>query len=166
MCTNSYSVSMPLKMLFISKDVLLCTKSRYFCPHKCMPETVYASESKYVIHKLVQPLHHKQKFLPQNNNWTMSGICFYVFWWDLRQAQACITLVCLSSVSYESLHPICLGANAVTLSIWTSFEFSGLLSLVLTAFTRTRISRVVRAQWREASLHKMEMGHFIFFLWF
>lgn len=143
-------------MCFCAQRVIL-----YFCPHKCMPETGYMYNCKYVNHKLAKPLHHKQQFLSQSSNRNMSGICFYVLWWDLRHAQTCIPLVCLSSVSYESLQSICSGANAVTLSIWTSSEFSVLLLLVFTIFTRTRI--VARAQRQAASLNKMEMGHFIWF---
>lgn len=113
------SVPMPLKRTVVSED---CGLIQCLCPHKYITETTYAYDSKYVNHKLVQ----SRNFLP--------GICFYVFWWDLRQAQAFITLVCLSSASDESPQPICSGANQVTLSIWTSSNFSGLLSLVLWGF--------------------------------
>lgn len=118
----TYSVSMPLKRTVVSGDVLL--SHSVSLPTQIHPwnNILYAYDSKYVNHKLVQ----SRNFLP--------GICFYVFWWDLRQAQACITVVCLSSASDESPQPICSGANQVTLSIWTSSNFPGLLSLALWRF--------------------------------
>lgn len=147
-------------MSLVSEDVLLCHSVIYlfiYFPHKYMPETAYAYYSKYVNHKLVQS---PTSYAAISSTVLVLGICFYVFWWDLRQARACITLVCLSSASYESPQPICSGANTVTRSIWTSSEFSGLLSLAFTTFTRTHASRVdVHA----ASLNKMEMGHFVGF---
>lgn len=64
-----------------------------------MPETAYAYYSKYVNHKLVQSPTPQAAI---SSTVLVLGICYYVFWWDLRQARACITLVCLSSASYES----------------------------------------------------------------